>query len=180
MINFRNSDKQYGLVSMFLHWFMALLIFGLLGLGLYMVELSVSLQKLKLYGWHKELGMLVLILAFVRMVWRWINIVPVLPSEVPYVQKISARLVHILFYGFMIFVPISGWLISSAAGLPTSFFGLFIFPDLIGPSKALMSIFIEIHKWLSYTLIATIIIHMSAAFLHHLYYKDDVMRRMLP
>lgn len=56
----KNSSTQFGVVAIILHWIIALLIIGLLALGLYMVPLPWSPEKLKLYGWHKEYGFLVL------------------------------------------------------------------------------------------------------------------------
>ena len=49
----KNSEKHFGLIAILLHWVMALLIIGMLCLGLYMSDLPISLEKLKLYGWHK-------------------------------------------------------------------------------------------------------------------------------
>ncbi|KGP62178.1 hypothetical protein EP47_14345, partial [Legionella norrlandica] len=60
----RNTSTKFGVVSILFHWIIAVLIIGLLGIGLYMVRIPISLEKLKLYGWHKEYGFLVLFLAF--------------------------------------------------------------------------------------------------------------------
>ena len=76
-------------------------------------------------------------------------------------------------------IPITGWLMTSAAGLPVSFFGLFVLPNLISPNDHLMKLFQEIHKWLGYGLIATFLVHTSAALKHHFINKDDILRRML-
>lgn len=78
-LNLKNTKESFGLVAICLHWLMAFLIIGLLILGLYMVELPISLQKLKLYGWHKEYGLLVLFLFFLRLSWRILNTTPELP-----------------------------------------------------------------------------------------------------
>lgn len=115
----KNSLDHYGIVAIFLHWLMAILIIGLLTLGLYMVSLPVSLEKLKFYGWHKEYGFLVLALAMLRILWRMINITPSL--SLPWWEKLAAYSMHWAFYGFMFAMPITGWLITSAAGLPASF-----------------------------------------------------------
>ncbi len=173
----KNTDNRYGLVAIFLHWSMAILLIGLLGYGLYMVGLPISLQKLKLFGWHKELGMLALFLVALRIVWRLSNKRPSL-GAIPKWQKFSARTAHLLFYGFMVLIPLSGWLITSASGVQTSFFGWFLVPHLIAPSKTLFPIFVDIHKWLSYGLIGILFLHSSAALVHHCYYKDNVLRRM--
>lgn len=176
-MNLKNSDKRFGLVSILLHWGMTLLIIGLLGLGLYMVSLPISLEKLKLYGWHKEYGFLVLALVLFRLIWRVTNITPHL--ALPFLEMLAARSMHWAFYGFMFAMPISGWLITSAAGLPASFFGLYTFPNLISPDEGHRKLFQLVHEWLGYGLIAAIVLHASAALKHHYINKDDILRRMI-
>lgn len=156
---------------------MAILLIGLLAIGLYMTGLPIGLQKLQWYGRHKELGLLALMLVIVRLVWRLINITPSL--NIPQLERIAARAVHWAFYGFMFAMPITGWLVTSAAGLQPSFFGLFLFPNLIAPNQNLLPLLEEIHKWLGYGLIATIVLHVAAALKHHFIDKDDILRRML-
>ena|SRR3990167_9180671 len=173
-----NTENRYGIVTIFLHWLMAILIIGLLVLGLYMVALPISYEKLKLYGWHKEYGLLALALVIFRLIWRLINITPHL--SLPLLEKLAARSVHWAFYIFMFAMPITGWLITSAAGLPASFFGLFVLPNLIAPNEELRIFFQAVHKWLGYGFIATIVLHASAALKHHFINKDDILRRMLP
>ncbi len=174
----KNSENHFGIVTIFLHWAMAILIVGLLALGLYMTRIPISASKLKLYGWHKEFGMLVLMLAMLRIFWRLANITPSL-SSLPHWERIAARTVHWLFYGFMFALPISGWLMTSAAGLPVSFFGLFLLPNLVSPSEEHRILFQEIHKWLSYGLIITFCGHTGAALKHYFIDKDDILQRML-
>lgn len=173
----KNSKNDYGVIAIILHWVMAILLIALLGFGIYMVDLPVGLEKLKLYGWHKEYGLLALFLVISRLSWRLGNILPRL--DIPLWEIITARTVHWIFYAFMFAVPITGWLITSAAGLPASFFGLFVLPNLIAPNPHLVESFEAIHKWLSYGLIATLCLHVCAALKHHFIDKDNVLRRML-
>jgi cytochrome b561 len=173
----KNSTNHFGLVAILLHWIMAVLIIGMLILGLYMVTLPISLEKLKLYGWHKEYGFLILALAIFRLLWRLRNVTPLL--SLPPLERIAARMVHWAFYGFMFALPITGWLITSAAGLPVSFFGLFTLPNLIAPNEGLRQLFGTVHQWLGYVLILTICLHISAALKHHFINKDDILKRML-
>src|SRR3984957_2468716 len=135
----QNSETHFGFIAIILHWVMAILLIGLLVLGLYMVGLPISLEKLKFYGWHKEYGILALILVIIRIVWRFANITPQL--SLPLLEKLAARTVHWAFYGFMFAMPITGWLITSAAGLPVSFFGLFVLPHLIKPKYHFIKFF---------------------------------------
>lgn len=173
----KNSNIRYGKIAISLHWIMALLLIFLVILGLYMVNLPIGLEKLKMYGWHKEYGILALMLVVLRFVWRLTNKTPSL--NIPLFEKIAARFVHWLFYVFMFGMPISGWLVTSAAGLPVSFFGLFVLPNLVSPDPQALTLYQQIHKWMGYGLIATFLLHTSAALKHHFINKDEILRRML-
>ncbi|MCL9685707.1 cytochrome b [Legionella maioricensis] len=173
----KNSKTRFGIVAISLHWIVAILIIGLLAEGLYMVDLPINLQKLKLYGWHKEFGLSVLFLAIFRIIWRLGNQMPEL--ELPWLEKLAARSMHWAFYIFMFAMPITGWLITSAAGLPASFFGLFTLPNLVAADEHNRLLFQWVHEWLGYALIAAIALHTAAALKHHFINKDDILRRML-
>ena len=173
----RNTKTQYGIPSISLHWLMAILIITQLSLGLYMVGLPVSIQKLKFYAWHKQIGILILMIVIIRLSWRLLNITPTL-SLLPWWEKFAARSVHWALYIFMFFLPITGWLLSSAAGIPPSFFGLFVLPNLIAPNEELRYLLTETHEILAYSLIAILCLHIAAALKHHFIDKDNILRRM--
>jgi cytochrome b561 len=177
-MHFFNTKDHFGLIAILFHWIMALLLIGLVILGLYMTSLPLSAQKLKLYGYHKELGMLVLFLVMFRLVWRISNVLPSLASLSAF-ERIAARSVHWAFYFFMITLPITGWLITSMVGLPISFFGFFIIPVLSPPDENQLALFENIHTWLAYGLIVTFSLHVLAALKHHFINKDDILRRMI-
>lgn len=173
----KNDHLHYGALTISLHWLIALLIIGMLSLGLYMVDLPIGVQKIKFYGWHKAFGTLVLALGIIRLLWRINNITPEL--NIPRWERLAARTMHWALYGFMLIMPITGWLMSSAAGFPVSFFGLFTLPDLIAPNEELRNFFGLAHEYLAYLLIAAIVIHIAAALKHHFIDKDDILRRMI-
>lgn len=175
-----NTVNRYGLVSVLLHWVMAVIVIGLLVLGLYMVSLPIGLQKLKLFGWHKAFGILILMLVSLRLGWRLSSTQPVLPAHMRHMERLAATTAHIALYFCMIAMPITGWLMSSAAELPVSFFGLFVLPDLVSPNVVLRDMLATIHQCLAYSLIVLICLHIAAALQHHFYYKDDILTRMLP
>jgi len=177
MPKLKNTQERFGFMAILLHWIMAILIIALLILGLYMTTLPVGLQKLRLYGWHKELGVLALAFVIVRILWRISNITPKL--DLAKWEVIAARMTHFTFYLLMLALPLTGWMMSSAAGLPVSFFGLFVLPDLVSPNEALRIIFQETHEWLAYAMIALICLHVAAALKHHFINKDNILRRML-
>lgn len=174
----KNTQNNFGWIAIIFHWLMAILILGLLGVGLYMKRLPVGLEKLQLYGWHKSFGILVLMLVIVRICWRSINVTPSL-ANLPAWEKYSARAVHYAFYFFMLAIPLSGWLMTSAAGLAPSIFGLFTLPNLVGPDDHLRHLLAQTHKYLAFALIATVCLHIAAALKHQLIDKDVILRRML-
>jgi cytochrome b561 len=182
-IGIRNTEHRYGAVGVLFHWSMGILIMALAALGLYMVTLpdvGFSLRKITLILYHKDFGMLVLALAVLRLAWRLGNVIPQATEHLPDWQKIAARFVHLNFYALMFALPLTGWLMSSAAGFPVSFLQLFTLPDLISRNDYLFQRFIVIHKWLGYGLICFILIHTGAALGHHFMFKDDTLRKMLP
>lgn len=165
------------------HWLMALLLIALVMLGLYMTALpdvGFSTWKIRLIIYHKELGMLVLLLAAPRLLWRIGSALPGLVETLPDWQKVIARFVHLCFYGFMFALPLTGWLMSSAAAIPVSVLGVFTLPDVVPRSDDLFRMLIEVHTWLGYGLIACMLAHIGAALRHHFIWKDDTLRRMLP
>ena len=172
-----NTENRYGLVSIVFHWTMAFIVILMLCLGLYMTNLPVSLQKLKLYGWHKEWGLIILMLISMRFLWRLFSIIPSL-SELPWWERKAAKVVHWAFYIVLFAMPVTGWLMSSFASLPVSFFGLFVMPDIVSPSEEKRMLFAEIHEWLTYILIAMIVLHVAAALKHYVIDKDDILQRM--
>jgi cytochrome b561 len=173
----KNDERHFGLVAILLHWLIAILIISLLAVGLYMADLPIGMQKLKLYGLHKAFGILVLALVILRVIWRITNPTPIL--NLPWYERIAARFAHLALYILMLAMPLSGWLMSSAAGLAPSFFGLFTLPTLVAPNAELRELFGAVHQWLAYGLIAMIIVHTLAALKHHFIDKDDILRRMV-
>lgn len=177
-----NTDQRYGAVAIALHWLMVVLLIALTLVGLYMSglpDVGFNKNKILLVLYHKEYGILALGLASVRLAWRVGNVLPVLVENLPDWQKVAARFVHLSFYALMFALPISGWLMSSAAGIPVYFFGIRL-PDFIAQDEYLFQAFIEIHKWLGYALIVLIVVHSGAALRHHFFYRDDTLKKMLP
>jgi cytochrome b561 len=169
----------YTRTAIALHWLVAVLILGAFALGLYMVELELSPTKLKLYSWHKWLGVTIWMIAVVRLVWRLTHRPPPLPA-LPTWQRIAASTTHVLLYVLVLAIPISGWLFSSASGFPVVYFGVLPLPDLVGKDKELAKLLQSVHATLNYTLMAIIVVHAAAAIKHHFVDRDVVFHRMLP
>lgn len=178
MLQLRNTLERYGSINILFHWVIASIIIFQIIVGLYATELPVSPIKLKLFRLHKEWGFTLLFLTLLRLAWRITNPLPDL-SSLPAWERISARFVHWMFYILLILLPITGWLTSSAAGIPISYFGLFTFPDLVPANESLRTAFATAHEVFAYSFIAFLTLHIAAALKHHFIDKDTILRRML-
>jgi cytochrome b561 len=171
---------SYAAPAIVLHWLVFALICGGFALAVYMTDLPFSPLKLKYYSWHKWIGVSVFLAALVRAAWRLGHPAPPLPAGMPDWQRRAAAISHGLLYALIIVIPLSGWLYSSAAGVPTVYFGVLPLPDLLTRDKALAETLKNVHITLNYTLLALVTVHVAAALKHHLVDRDDVLIRMLP
>jgi cytochrome b561 len=172
------NHTTYTPIAKSLHWLMAVLIIGLIVLGVYMHELPLSPEKLQLYSWHKWAGVTVFLLVWVRLAWRITHRPPALPESMSARMQWLAHAGHFALYGLMIAIPLSGWLMSSAKGFQTVWFGVLPIPDLIEKDKELGHLLQEVHEALNQLLMLTLAGHVAAALWHHFVLKDDTLRRM--
>ncbi|HXD39716.1 MAG TPA: cytochrome b [Ramlibacter sp.] len=165
-----------------LHWLMAIVLTVLVVLGLYMVSLpdvGFDTRKIVLILYHKQLGMFALALALLRLGWRVGHALPALVETLPEWQQVAARLVHLCLYALMLALPVTGWLMSSAAGFTVSLLDLFDLPDLVPKDDFLFQAFVQAHRWSGYALIALTLLHAGAALTHHFVNRDETLKKML-
>lgn len=175
-----SAPRRYTGVAIGLHWLMLIGLVGAFAMGLYIQELPFSPNKLRLISYHKWAGVTIFAVLLFRVFWRLTHRPPALPAAMPRWQQHLAEATHLLLYVLMVLIPISGWLMSSAKGFQTVWFGLVPLPDLLDKNKELGDFLKEIHLLLNLTLAATVFAHAGAAFKHHFIDRDDVLTRMLP
>lgn len=176
----RTRVHRYTGVAIALHWLVALLILGSFVVGRYMVDLDLSPWKLKVYSWHKWIGVTIFLLVAVRLAWRLKHRPPAPPAATPEWQRHAAGIGHAALYVLMLAVPISGWVMSSAGGFPVVYFGVIQLPDLVTKDKELFELMKLVHFALNKALLALVIVHVAAAIKHHYVDRDDVLARMVP
>jgi cytochrome b561 len=175
-----SESTHYTSTAKTLHWLISLMIFCMLLLGFYMSDLPLSPDKLKFYSWHKWAGVTVFLLVIIRLGWRITHTPPAMPEGMPQLQQVAATIFHFALYALMFLIPLSGWLMSSAKGFQTVWFGVLPIPDLLPKDKAVGDALKEIHQALNLLLIGILIIHVLAALKHHFIDKDNVLKQMLP
>lgn len=175
------SSVRYTKTAILLHWLMALLIVFAFIIGVVMTDIpGITPTKLKYFSWHKWLGVTVLGLACLRLLWRLTHAAPAYPANMPMWQQQAAHGLHLLLYGLIFAVPLSGYFYSLAAGVPVVYLGVLPLPVLIGPDPALKPAFKALHFWLHNLLLLGIALHVLAALKHHFIDRDGILKRMLP
>jgi cytochrome b561 len=179
-VGLRNTREGWGVVGMTLHWGMAALILTTLPLGWVAAEWPLSRTKITLFAWHKSIGIALLVLVAVRLLWRAIDRAPPLPEAMSALERGLARAAHAVLYGLLVAIPVSGWVINSAANFPFKVFGLVPLPAIVEPSKATQRLAEDVHLALFWALATLLTVHVAAALRHHFVLRDEVLLRMLP
>jgi cytochrome b561 len=121
---------RFNLLARFLHWTMAVLILAMLLIGLGMVS-TVSPRYHELLSIHRSIGVVILVLAAVRLLNRVVNPPPPLPPDLPSWQTALAKLSYLLLYALMFSLPLVGWAMLSAAGYPIMLYGSVHLPPIL-------------------------------------------------
>lgn len=170
---------RYTGLAIVLHWLVAVLIFVNFPLGALLEDMKFSPQKLELMSYHKWIGISVLLLMTIRIIWRITHRPPTLPS-MPSWQLNMARFVHFSLYLILILIPLTGWMLSSAKGIPVVYFSWWELPDLVAKNKQLAETLAELHEGLNQALLLLLILHIGAVIKHMVLNKDGLLFRMLP
>lgn len=160
------------------HWVGAVLVLIQIGMGLAMSHLGLVLdQRFILFQWHKSVGMLILLVMVLRCGWRMFDTAP---AHAHSLAGHASRVVHALLYMLVFGAILAGWLAVSASPLrlPTVLFGIWNLPHLTGPDMVLYERATLAHRLMSWGLSLLILLHMLAAFFHHLVLRDQILHRM--
>ena len=176
----KDSIERYGLVSIFLHWSIALTFMGLFGIGWYMVTLGYyDPWYITLPHWHKSIGMLLIAVVSLRIIWRlFVQKPQALSSHKPW-EMIASVVVHGLLGLGVIVVLVSGYLIPTAEGVGVTVFDWFTVPSIISftDQEDLAGM---VHEYAAWFVLVISVLHAGAALKHHFFDRDDTLRRMLP
>jgi cytochrome b561 len=171
---------MYSQAFKYLHWGVALLVLGMLGVGFFLGDMPGAFKPTA-YMLHKSVGLTLLGLMIFRAVWITRVGKPPLPSETPRWEGCLAQGVQVALYVFLIAMALSGWLMATASNKIPVYFGWFRvpFPGL-SPSDVLSQWMNKTHYVVAFILLGLVSLHCAGALKHWLIQKDDVLKRMLP
>lgn len=158
---------------------MAGLILAALFMGWTMTEMAVSPLRLKVFNWHKWVGVTVLLLAVLRLTWRLTHRAPPLEAQMPAWQRAVAHLTHSLLYVLLLVMPVTGWIYSNYSGYPVVYLGKVPLPNLVERNRELAAGWLDVHVTLSIILAVLVGLHVVAALYHQFIVRDGTLRRML-
>ncbi|MDM9649096.1 cytochrome b [Rhizobium sp. S163] len=162
-----------------IHWLMAVGILAMLFIGVGMVS-TIGEEYVPLLVTHKTLGLVILILALVRLVVRFVSGAPPLPADLPEPMKLAAGLSHVALYALMIGMPLIGWAMLSAAAYPIVLLGGINLPPILPQSDRLHALLWSAHHYLAFAFFALVMMHLAAGLFHGLVRRDGVLQAMLP
>lgn len=172
--------ERWGAISQLLHWTIVVLILVMAYLGLTMTDLPNGPNKINTYALHKSIGLTILGLMTLRLLWRLYAGSPPPVPNMPKWQERIADLSHLALYVLLFAIPLSGWVLNSAAGFPLQWFHLVNLPAIVGKNHDLHEFAEDAHETMFWILVGLVVVHAAAAFYHHLFQRDATLARMLP
>jgi cytochrome b561 len=175
---FMTKRLHYGTMAKVLHWTIVALLLVQYSIGWLMPDVHRGPPGVPM-SWHISIGTVIFALIVARFMWRLTH--PVAPeSSLPPWQRITSEAVHWLLYLLVLLTTLSGWLFASARGWTVSWFFVLPLPTLTSGSDSLVKTLDGWHQNFMWALLIAAGLHTFAALVHLFYYRDGVMRRMLP
>ena len=185
-----NTHRSYGAVTKTFHWTIALGILAMIPLGIVANQAAHAIEAgdaslvdraRLLFSIHKTLGIVILAAALAHIAWAVSQPKPAPLHPERRAETFLASLVHWLLYGSLVLVPLTGW----AAHAATTGFAPIWWPlgqdlPLVPESAEAEHLFASLHIVFERVLVLSILLHVAGALKHHLWDRDDTLRRMLP
>lgn len=172
--------QRYSGVAMAFHWLIAILVIANWRIAESAEDLEGPLRG-EIMGYHKAVGITILVLTLARLAWRLGHPVPPLPARYPAWERMLARTLHTVFYILLISLPLGGWLAGSFSGRPVDYFGLFTVPMLpVAENRELAGTIMDLHTNGATLLLGLVGLHLLGVIKHLAIDRDGQIFRMLP
>ena len=168
----------YPHATRWLHWISAAAIVILIPVALTMTRMNDGAPKNALYEIHKSLGVIVFLLAALRVCAKLVLGAPSAYAELTPAQRIASTATHHLLYVLLFALPILGYVGTSMCCAPVLLFWTIPVPLTFQGSEHVVETILTIHTLGGYLMTALIGLHVAGALYHFAIRKDGVMARM--
>src|SRR6478736_7865420 len=104
----RSDIQGYGIVAKILHWLIFLLLAAQYAIGSIMPHIGRKTVNEGWVSWHFSVGAAILFFIVLRLAWRLLHPVPLLPTMAPWERPVS-RLTHWALYILVLPITLWGW-----------------------------------------------------------------------
>lgn len=177
----QQTAETYRTPARLFHWTMAVLVLLMIPAGFLMVQPDIGrdLQN-TLFVFHKNVGVLILLLVLLRILYRVFRPPPPLPAAVPAWQARIAGLNHAALYALLVIMPLAGYVRVKAGGFPIEALDAAGVPSLVPRSDALAEAAQAVHFFGALAITALVALHVAAAAHHGILRRDGVFSRIWP
>src|ERR1700751_5698737 len=172
----KSPAPKFAIQSRILPWLMASMLLSMLFIGVTMVASLGNYHRL--VAIHRPLGIMILILAAIRLGNRMFTTLPPFPPTMSQREQFVASASERLLYTLMFALPLVGWGMLSAGHYPIVMYGPLHLPPILPANPALYAVLRQAHTLLAYLLFITFLAHLSAVLFHTLILRDRLLKRM--
>jgi len=172
----KNTLTEYGIISKLLHWLSAILLLIQIPLGFYLVGLDFGEERITIENIHVLVGLGIFYVVIFRLINNLINPIPKLGPATFLGQRFIAKLNHLLLYIAILSITISGILKKLFNGESLI---IFFKKIKIEDNFELADQFYNIHILSNYALIGLVVLHISAVIIHKLFFKENLLKKIL-
>ncbi|QIS22259.1 cytochrome b [Nocardia terpenica] len=167
---------RFGVTARILHWLMAVAIVAMIFVGGALVGSYGDYGRLLTV--HKTLGLVILVLAVIRIGNRVLHRPPRRHDPLSRSERLVANGSELLMYALFLAQPIVGWCLVSSSGIPIHVLGGLRIPAIVPTDAQLYATLRTVHALLAYALLAAFTAHICAVVFHALVLRDTLIRRM--
>jgi len=180
-----NSADRYGIIPQFLHWLTVILVAVAWALGMFDDAFPKGAAKAVALLVHVSAGLTILVVLFVRLVWRVADPPPA-PESSEFGRWLgafadpAAKVAHYALYALLIVVPVTGIVLQFARGDALPILGIWEIASPWVRDRNFARDVKEVHEIAANFLVIVALLHAAAAVIHHLVFHDNTLVRMLP
>jgi cytochrome b561 len=171
-------QRGYDPVAKTLHWIIFLLLAAQYAVGSIMPHIGRKTLDEGWVSWHLSIGAAILFFIAIKLIWRLVFPVQLLPTMPAWQQRLASA-THWLLYILVLVMVVLGWAAANSRGWDVKLFGVVTLPSLAEKGARWAHSAGDIHDWLLYVLAGVIGLHVVGALYHYYFRRDEVLQRIL-